>query len=255
MDDRPRRADARRNYERVLAAAKEVFCELGVTAPLDEIARRAGVGNATMYRHFPTRRELVIAVYADEVTTLCELGRSLRAGSSPADALFCWLRAFITHVATKRELPLAIPDDSTGQRSALYRQWHDTMRTTASGLLGRAQDAGAIRSDLDVTDLLASASGIGHAAADDDQIDRLLTIVRVGVTSGRTPDLRRARASPGSGRVFLYQGTDARECCGHVPPRLVADRAVSPNDHRPIRGRSPRVGHRQQHLRDFLAPL
>ncbi len=185
MGDHPRRADARRNYDRVLAAAKEVFGELGVTAPLDEIARRAGVGNATMYRHFPSRRELVIAVYADEVTTLCELGRSLLADSSPADALFRWLRAFITHVATKRELPLAIPDDTAGQRSALYRQWHDTMRTTASGLLGRAQDAGAVRTGLDVGDLLASANGIGHAAADDDQIDRLLAIVRDGVTRVR----------------------------------------------------------------------
>jgi AcrR family transcriptional regulator len=163
--------------------SQEVFGELGVTAPLDEIARRAGVGNATMYRHFPTRRELVIAVYADEVTTLCELGRSLRADSSPADALFRWLRAFIIHVATKRELPLAIPDDTAGQRSALYRRWHDTMRATAAGLLGRAQDAGAVRSDLDVSDLLASASGIGHAAADDDQIDRLLAIVRDGVAA------------------------------------------------------------------------
>ena len=183
MDDRPRRADARRNYERVLVAAKDVFGELGVTAPLDEIARRAGVGNATMYRHFPTRRELVIAVYADEVSTLCELGRSLLADSSPADALFRWLRAFITHVATKRELPLAIPDDSAGQRSALYRQWHDTMRATASGLLSRAQDEGAIKRNLNVSDLLASASGIGHAAADDDQIGRLLAIVRDGVTA------------------------------------------------------------------------
>jgi AcrR family transcriptional regulator len=181
MDDRPRRADARRNYDRVLAAAQEVFGELGVTAPLDEIARRAGVGNATMYRHFPTRRELVIAVYAGEVSALCQLGDSLLADSSPADALFRWLRAFIAHVATKRELPLAIPDDTAGQRSALYRQWHDTMRATASGLLGRAQDAGVIRRDLDVADLLASASGIGHAAADDDQVDRLLTIVRDGV--------------------------------------------------------------------------
>jgi len=183
MDDRPRRADARLNYERVLAAAKVVFGELGVAAPLDEIARRAGVGNATMYRHFPTRRELVIAVYAGEVSTLSELGQSLLADPSPADALFRWLRAFITHVATKRELPLAIPDDTAGQRSALYRQWHDTMRATASGLLGRAQDAGVIRTDLDVSDLLASASGIGHAAADDGQIDRLLTIVRDGVTT------------------------------------------------------------------------
>jgi AcrR family transcriptional regulator len=183
MDVRPQRADARRNYDRVLAAATEVFDELGVSAPLDEIARRAGVGNATMYRHFPTRRELVIAVYAGEVSALCQLGHSLLADSSPADALFRWLRAFITHVATKRELPLAIPDDTAGQRSALYRQWHDTMRATASGLLDRAQAAGVIRRDLDVVDLLASASGIGHAAADDDQIDRLLTIVRDGVTA------------------------------------------------------------------------
>jgi AcrR family transcriptional regulator len=193
MDDHPKRADARRNYERVLAAAKEVFAEFGVTAPLDEVARRAGVGNATMYRHFPTRREMVIAVYADEVTMLCELGRSLRDDSPPAEALFRWLRAFITHVATKRELPLAIPDDTTGQRSALYRQWHDTMRATAAALLVRAQDAGAVRSDLDVSDLLASASGIGHAAADDNQIDRLLAIVRDGVTtSARSPTGRSA---------------------------------------------------------------
>jgi AcrR family transcriptional regulator len=119
VDSRPRRADALRNYERVLAAAKEVFGELGVTAPLDEIARRAGVGNATMYRHFPSRRELVIAVYAGEVTALGELGRSLLSDSPPADALFTWLRAFISHVATKRDLPLAIPDDTAGQRSAL----------------------------------------------------------------------------------------------------------------------------------------
>lgn len=182
MDGRPRRADARRNRERVLAAAKEVLGELGVSAPLDEIARRAGVGNATMYRHFPSRRELVIAVYADEVTALCDLGRSLLAGPPPADALFTWLRAFITHVATKRDLPLAIPDDTTGQRSALYRQWHDTMRATASGLLARAQQADAIRDDLDVADLLAAATGIGQAAAGDDQADRLLAIFRDGLT-------------------------------------------------------------------------
>ena len=182
MDTRPQRADARRNYERVLAAAKEVFGQLGVAAPLDEIARRAGVGNATMYRHFPSRRELVIAVYADEVTALCELGRSLPGTLPPADALFTWLRAFITHVATKRDLPLAIPDDTTGQRTALYQQWHDTMRATASGLLTLAQQAGAIRTGLDVADLLAAANGIGQAAADDAQADRLLAIIRDGLT-------------------------------------------------------------------------
>jgi AcrR family transcriptional regulator len=183
MDDRPRRADARRNYERVLAAAAEVFGELGVAAPLDEIARRAGVGNATMYRHFPTRRELVIAVYAGEVDALRELGTSLAADPSPADALFRWLGAFTAHVAAKRELPLAIPDDDAGERSELYRQWHATMRTAAAELLARAQTAGVVRADLAVADLLASATGIAHAAADHDQLDRLLTIVRAGVTT------------------------------------------------------------------------
>ncbi|RMI31371.1 TetR/AcrR family transcriptional regulator [Nocardia stercoris] len=182
MSDRPKRADARRNYEAVLAAAKAVFQADGVAAPLDEIARRAGVGNATMYRHFPTRRELVIAVYADEVDALCDLGESLATDPNPEPALFTWLRAFVTHVATKRELPLAIPDDSTGHRTTLYRDWHDRMRTCATTLLIRAQDAGAVRDDLEVADLLAAASGIGHAAGDEEQAERLLQIVRDGVS-------------------------------------------------------------------------
>lgn len=181
MPARPRRADARRNYELVLAAAREVFGELGVTAPLDEIARRAGVGNATMYRHFPTRRDLIIAVYAEEVTALGDLGRTLLTDPSPTDALFTWLRAFIDHVSTKGQLPLSIPDDETGERSALYHDWHETMHTAATALLHRAQHAGAIKPDLDVADLLAAANGIGRAATDAPQIDRLLMIIRAGL--------------------------------------------------------------------------
>ncbi|MQY18717.1 TetR/AcrR family transcriptional regulator [Nocardia macrotermitis] len=182
MTARPLRADARRNYDLVSAAAREVFDELGVSAPLDEIARRAGVGNATMYRHFPTRRDLVIAVYAEEVTALGGLARTLLDAPSPADALFTWLRAFITHVSTKGQLPLAIPEDDSGQRSTLYQDWHATMHTAAADLLSRAQHSGAIQADLDVTDLLAACNGIGQAAADAPQIDRLLAIVRTGVT-------------------------------------------------------------------------
>ncbi|MBH0780804.1 TetR/AcrR family transcriptional regulator [Nocardia bovistercoris] len=185
MVDRPRRADARRNYELVLSAAREVFDELGVTAPLDEIARRAGVGNATMYRHFPTRGDMVVAVYAEEVTALGELGRTLLADPSPADALFAWLRAFIAHISTKSELALSISEDEAGQRSALYREWHETMHTAAADLLHRAQNAGAVEADLDLADLLASANGIGRAASDAAQADRLLAIVRNGLT--RTP--------------------------------------------------------------------
>lgn len=179
--ERPRRADAQRNHERVLAAAKEIFDEQGVSAPLDEIARRAGVGNATMYRHFPTRRELVIAVYADEVTELCTLGESLLGEESPGDALFTWLRAFITHIATKRELPLALTGDQQGQRSDLFDSWHQAMHSTASALLARARQSSNIRADLDVSDLLALTHGIALTGADAEQIERLLMLIKNGV--------------------------------------------------------------------------
>src|SRR4029450_3200501 len=114
---RRRRADARRNTELLLAAAKEVFDEHGVDAPLDDIARRAGVGNATMYRHFPTRRELIVAVYAEEVPQLCDRGEALLHDPAPGQALFGWLQAFIAHVASKRAPALAIPNDQGGRRA------------------------------------------------------------------------------------------------------------------------------------------
>ncbi|MEV0400430.1 helix-turn-helix domain-containing protein [Actinoallomurus sp. NPDC050550] len=178
---RPRRADAQRNYERLLATAREVFSERGVDAPLDDIARRAGIGNATMYRHFPTRRELIIAVYADEVAALCAHGEALLNNESPADALFGWLRAFIAHVAAKRELALAIPNDQGGQRSALFDRWHKAMHTTASTLLTHAQSRGAVDTDLDVFDLLALANGIAVASSDTDQVERCLGLLRRGI--------------------------------------------------------------------------
>jgi AcrR family transcriptional regulator len=177
---RARRADAQRNRERLLAAAVEIFSERGPDAPLDEIARRAGIGNATMYRHFPTRRELIIAVFADEVAALCAQGEVLLEGEQPADALFGWLRAFIAHVATKRELATAIPNDGGGQRSALFDQWHDAMRATASGLLTRAQSAGEVSADIEAADLLALANGIAVASADVDQANRCLELLRRG---------------------------------------------------------------------------
>jgi AcrR family transcriptional regulator len=173
-------ADARRNRARLLAAAAEVFSERGPDAPLDDIARRAGIGNATMYRHFPTRRELIIAVFADEVAALCAQGDALLEDEPPADALFAWLRAFVAHVATKRELATAIPNDGGGQRSALFDQWHDAMRATASALLSRAQSAGEVSADVDASDLLALANGIAVAGAGADQADRCLELLRHG---------------------------------------------------------------------------
>lgn len=178
---RTRRVDARRNYERLVAAAREVFGERGVDAPLDDIARRAGIGNATMYRHFPSRRELIIAVYADEVEALCARGEALLSDDSPGNALVDWLRAFIAHVATKRELALAIPDDQSDRRSELFDGWHEAMRSTAARLLARAQDAAAARSDLDPFDLLTLANGIAVASSDTAQAQRCLELLRHGI--------------------------------------------------------------------------
>jgi AcrR family transcriptional regulator len=183
-----RRADAQRNYDLLLAAARDVFHDRGVEAPLDDIARRAGLGNATMYRHFPTRRELIIAVYSEEVAELCARSDALLAEDPPGAALFGWLQDFIAHVAAKRELALSIADDRTGQRSALFDRWHHSMHTAASALLTRAQSAGAVRSDLDASELLALANGIALTATDATQAERLVLLVRQGTDTPSTAD-------------------------------------------------------------------
>jgi len=179
---RPRRADAQRNRELLLAAARAVFSERGTDAPLDEVARRAGIGNATMYRHFADRRELLIAVYADEVEALCAQGQALLRKPSARDALFTWLHAFIAHTATKRDLALAIPGEQGGERSVLFDRWHEAMRASAAALLARTQADGTTRADLDPADLLTLASGIALAAAGADQADRCLALLREGTS-------------------------------------------------------------------------
>jgi AcrR family transcriptional regulator len=174
------RADAQRNRDLILTTARNVFAERGPDAPLDDIARNAGVGNATLYRHFPTRRDLLIAVYADEVADLTVKSQELLHHDPPADALFAWLRAFIAHVADKGDLARAIPEDG---RSPLFDEWHAAMQAAVAPLLARAQEAGAVRPDLDGPDLLALAGGIATAGAGSPQTDRLLRLVREGITT------------------------------------------------------------------------
>ncbi|MFB4278809.1 MULTISPECIES: TetR/AcrR family transcriptional regulator [unclassified Nonomuraea] len=169
---RPLRADAQRNRDLLLAAAARVFAERGTDAPLDEVARRAGVGNATMYRHFPTRSDLLVAVYADEVAQLCAGAEELRAAGSPREALHEWLRRFMDHLTTKRDLALA-----ASHETARHAEWHRSMLGAASGLLEEAQRAGDVRADLDVRDLLTLVRGITLAAADRAQAERLLSLV------------------------------------------------------------------------------
>lgn len=178
----PRRADARRNYERLLAAASDLFAERGPEAPLDEIAKRAGVGNATLYRHFPTRRDLLVAVCVGDVEALCQHGNVLRATRPPADALAEWLWAFIEHVTAKQGLAPAL---LTGrdEESAVIAACQRAIDATGAVLLEDAQVAGTVRFDLDIGDLLRLVNAIAMTAEPDGGYgaERLLSLVLDGI--------------------------------------------------------------------------
>lgn len=174
------RADASRNATRLLAAAREVLAEVGNEAALDVIARRAGVGNATLYRHFPTREDLLVAVYADEVTELCRRGTALLDSADPLDALFAWLDELVLHIATKRPLALAATKDAGERRTSLFHQWHASITDTTRWLMERAQPA--LRPDLTVADVLTLASG-SALAADTPHARRLVALLRTGLAA------------------------------------------------------------------------
>jgi len=165
------RADAARNADRLLAAARELVAEQGNEVPLDEIAKRAGVGNATLYRHFPTRADLLVAVYADEVDRLVRL-------AAEAD-LFTWLDGYVEHVTTKRALAMAATEGPPTRRAELFERWHRTIIETATALVARA--APQLRSGLTAKDLLTLATGVALTATDAAHARRLLALVRTGV--------------------------------------------------------------------------
>jgi AcrR family transcriptional regulator len=175
--DRPLRAHARRNHARVVAAAREVFAEAGPEASLNEIARRAEVGPGTLYRHFPTRRALQIAVLRDRIEALCGRGDELLTSAAPDDALAEWLRAFLAHARSGQGLGGAV---MTAAQDELGFDCHERIRDTAARLLGNAQHSGSARDDLPPGDLLQLVVGIALATAqvdDADEPDRLLGIV------------------------------------------------------------------------------
>lgn len=174
------RSDAVRNRERLLAAARELVAEAGNEVALDEVARRAGVGNATLYRHFPTRAELLSALYADEVAALCDYGTELLDAASPIEGLFAWLDAFVVHVAEKRSLALAATDVPDGRRTPMFSEWHDAITGTVAGLMRRARSA--LRPEVTPTDILALASGAALAAGTA-HARQLVALLRTGVVA------------------------------------------------------------------------
>jgi AcrR family transcriptional regulator len=173
---RPQRADARRNFEAVLAAAKLTFAESGADASLEEIARRAGVGIGTLYRNFPTRSDLINAVYVDEVEELCRSAEDLD-DLPPWDALMVWLRSFVTYCNNKRALVDGINHDSE-----LFANAKAAMYATPVPLLKRAQATGDVRSDLDIEDVMYLVSGLMSVNyRSDEQRERVLALALDGI--------------------------------------------------------------------------
>ncbi|MFJ9054785.1 MULTISPECIES: TetR/AcrR family transcriptional regulator [unclassified Streptomyces] len=174
---RPRRTDARLNRERLIATAQEVFAEAGPEASLNEVARRAGVGPGTLYRHFPNRSALLTAVLRDRIETLCELAETLSSSESADGALTQWLRAFLVHARANQGLGGALLVEESG---ALGLDCHRLILDTAADLLAQAQRRGTARADLTADDLVQLVVGIALSTArghDAQQPDRLLALV------------------------------------------------------------------------------
>jgi AcrR family transcriptional regulator len=180
------RADARRNRQLLLAAALAAFTEQGADdASLDQIARRAGVGIGTLYRHFPDRQALLEAVYRDQVEELCASAREQAGPLPPAEALARWLRELMAFAATKRTLTSSIMTGPDSKRSAVAVSCSAMVREAATGLLTAAQQSGEIRADVDAADLLRLAHALAVAgelpSADPGQPERLLQVLLDGL--------------------------------------------------------------------------
>ncbi len=178
---RPMRADARRNYARLVEVAREAFTEHGADAPLDEIARRAGVGPGTLYRHFPTREALIEAVYRGDVEDLCTQAYHLLETGDPAKALEEWMRAQVAHVQRKRGLGTALVA-CFGVDSELFEWCRQRLWAAGDSLLAAARESGAVRADVSAPDLLRLGHGVAVATerAPEDT-DRLLSVVLDGL--------------------------------------------------------------------------
>ncbi|WP_069621855.1 TetR/AcrR family transcriptional regulator [Streptomyces niveus] len=186
---RPMRADARRNYERVLGEARAAFAEHGTDASLEDVARRAGVGIGTLYRHFPTRQALMSAVFQEALADLLDRSRELAGSDRPCHALVAWLRALITHAGEYRGLSRALMSASYDASSGLT-QCSTKLRTAGELLLVRAQMSGDVRADTSIDDLMQLTNAIALAAEqapDDPELaDRLLTLTLTGPKGPRT---------------------------------------------------------------------
>ncbi len=186
---RGKRADAQRNRETVLAAAAEVFVTSGVDAPIRQIAAQAGVGMATIYRHFPTRAELVTAVYRHQIEACAEAGPNLLASAdSPLDALRQWIDLFVDFLVTKHGLADALQSDSD-RFAALHSYFLDRLLPVCAQLLDAAGEAGDIRPGTQPYELMRGIGNLCIGHDNDDRYDprRLIALLLQGLQQSHTP--------------------------------------------------------------------
>ncbi|MGF6883589.1 AcrR family transcriptional regulator [Nocardia sp. GAS34] len=178
---RPMRADARRNYERILECARQAFTDCGPEAPLDEIARRAGVGPGTLYRHFPHREALLEAVYRSSIEDLSRRADELIETCSPLDALQRWMTAQVEFIMNRRGLALTLKA-ALDPNSETFHLCHTMALEAAARVLEPAQRDGLVRSDIEPRDLIRLGRGIGVACESaPEAAERLLSVACAGL--------------------------------------------------------------------------
>jgi AcrR family transcriptional regulator len=175
------RADAQRNYDRLIDVARETFTELGGDTPLEEVARRAGVGIGTLYRHFPNRLDLLESIYREDVDRLSTLARTVTAERAPWDAMVAWLEEFSVYAATKRVL-LAEIVSVAGRDAEVLTHSRVVIMEAADLVIGGAQRAGVVRKDIEYSDVTRLVGGCTMMpGADAAQQKRMLNLVLDGL--------------------------------------------------------------------------
>ena len=180
--ERKPRTDAQRNRERILEVAKEAFTESGANASLDDIAKQAGIGPGTLYRHFPTREGLIEAVYRTEVEKLAAAERTFSETMPPLDALRAWMLLFVDYIATKKIIAAAL-NSLVGGPSKIFEASYAQVWEAIRALVKRAVKSGDIRKDLDAIDLLRALIGVANVGTSPDwqqSARRLVDILILG---------------------------------------------------------------------------
>jgi AcrR family transcriptional regulator len=184
------RMDAQRNRERILAVAKDAFARSGAGTSLDDIAKQAGVGAGTLYRHFPARDVLLEAVYRTEVEKLAAAERKLARDLSPIEALRAWMLLFVDYIATKQIIAPAL-NTLVGGPSKIYEASGAQITGAIRALVERAIESGDIRRDLDPLDLLRALIGVSNVACGPDWQQSARRLVDILITGSRTVKIKR----------------------------------------------------------------